>query len=71
MGAFFYVRSVNLVEDVPINEADFISHPEMADAAYKQQAYNCWVCAALYVLLLAFSGHQMMVNIRPAPYTGM
>lgn len=68
MGALFHVRSVNLVEDVSVSEEDFALHPELVDSAYKQQAYNCWVCAGIYVLLLALSAQQMWLNIKPKPY---
>jgi ribonuclease kappa len=71
MGAFFYVHSVSLVEDIHLSEQEFLNNPEVVDAAYKQQAYNCWVCAGLYLLLLGFSAHQMWINIKPAAYRGI
>ena len=51
-----------------ISEEDFASHPKLVDDAYKQQAYNCWVCAGIYILLLALSAQQMWLNIKPKPY---
>lgn len=66
MGIFFYVKSVALVEDIPI-EGSFGSLKEFyaeADRGYKQNAYNCWIAACIYVLTFLFSGHQFYVNSR-------
>lgn len=72
MGALFYVQSVNLIEDVPVhNMTEYMENPHHVTEAYHQQAYNSWVCAGLYVLLLAISAQQMWLNIKPVPYTGM
>jgi len=67
MGIFFYVRSVALIEDVPLGEnatktpADFYTE---ADRGYTQNAYNCWIAACIYVLTFLFSGHQFYMNSR-------
>lgn len=65
MGAFYYTRSVNLVGDLSIGtyntSAQFY---EMADAAFDQNAYNCWIAAVVYLLLLLLSVWQMKVNQR-------
>ena len=71
MGAFFWVRSVTLVEDINISEADFISKPEMAEDAYRAQAKNCWIVAGIYAVVLGISGQQMWANIRPKPFMGL
>ncbi|XP_003703752.1 ribonuclease kappa [Megachile rotundata] len=66
MGLFFYVKSVALIEDLPLEEyydtaTDFYA---AADRGYKQNAYNCWIAACIYVLTLLLSGHQFYINSR-------
>lgn len=67
MGIFFYTKSVALVEDLPIEEEDFKKATDFyaaADRGYKQNAYNCWIAACIYVLTFLFSGHQFYINSR-------
>ncbi|XP_012277628.1 ribonuclease kappa-B [Orussus abietinus] len=67
MGVFFYVRSVALVEDLPLEGKVFETKDEFyteADRGYTQNAYNCWIAACIYVLTFLFSGHQFYVNSR-------
>ncbi|XP_055374176.1 ribonuclease kappa-B-like [Condylostylus longicornis] len=71
MGVFFYIRSVALLEDIGLPEEiekifdnDIEKVYKRADELYEQNALNCWIAAGFYVLLLAFSGHQMYSNIR-------
>ncbi|KAL0100807.1 hypothetical protein PUN28_019295 [Cardiocondyla obscurior] len=67
MGIFFYVRSVALVEDLPLGEKNFTSMDEfykVVDRGYTQNAYNCWIAACIYVLTFLFSGHQFYLNSR-------
>jgi len=68
MGIFYYVRSVALVEDVPGMEEVHLTTLDAfykeADKGYTQNAYNCWIAACLYIITLAFSGHQFWVNSR-------
>lgn len=76
MGVFFFVRSPGLIEDLPLNETEFMDdalHNRGAgiDQAYQQQAYNCWIAAVLYAGLLVFSGQQLFMNLRQSTYTGM
>lgn len=66
MGIFFYVKSVALIEDLPLKgtfskATDFYA---AADRGYKQNAYNCWIAACIYVFTLLFSGHQFYINSR-------
>ncbi|XP_076280686.1 ribonuclease kappa [Lasioglossum baleicum] len=66
MGIFFYVKSVALVEDLPL-KGDFKDVHEFyaeADRGYTQNAYNCWIAACIYVLTFLFSGHQFYINSR-------
>ncbi|XP_055346970.1 ribonuclease kappa-like [Paramacrobiotus metropolitanus] len=76
MGVFFFVRSPALVEDLPLNETQYV-HFQISgqgvkiDEAYKQQAYNCWVAAVLYAGLMIFSAQQLFMNLRQTTYTGM
>ncbi|XP_011700861.1 PREDICTED: ribonuclease kappa-B [Wasmannia auropunctata] len=67
MGIFFYVRSVALVEDLPLEKGNFTSIGEFykeVDRGYTQNAYNCWIAACIYVLTFLFSGHQFYLNSR-------
>ncbi|CAK9800094.1 Ribonuclease kappa [Anthophora plagiata] len=66
MGIFFYTKSVALVEDISFPET-FKSSTDFyaaADRGYKQNAYNCWIAACIYVLTFLFSGHQFYINSR-------
>jgi ribonuclease kappa len=66
MGIFFYIKSVALVEDLPLKET-YISVAELltdVDNAYAQNAYNCWIAACLYVGTLLISGHQYWANTK-------
>jgi len=69
MGIFYYVRAVALAEDLPgMGEEDKITSIEQfykdAEHGYTQNAYNCWIAACLYIVTLAFSGHQFWMNSR-------
>lgn len=67
MGVFFYVKSVALIEDLPLEGKTFASATEFyeeVDRGYKQNAYNCWIAACIYVLTFLFSGHQFYLNSR-------
>ncbi|KYN37494.1 Ribonuclease kappa [Trachymyrmex septentrionalis] len=69
MGVFFYIRSVALVEDLPLEELkeNLTSTGEfykVVDRGYTQNAYNCWIAACIYVLTFLFSGHQFYLNSR-------
>ncbi|EZA52901.1 hypothetical protein DMN91_010461 [Ooceraea biroi] len=67
MGIFFYIRSVALVEDLPLGERNFTSLSNFYDVVergYLQNAYNCWIAACIYVLTFLFSGHQFYLNSR-------
>ncbi|KAG7201593.1 hypothetical protein KM043_004337 [Ampulex compressa] len=67
MGAFFYVKSVALVEDLPLEGKTFDTPEDFyseANRGYTQNAYNCWIAACIYVFTLLLSGHQFYVNSR-------
>ncbi|XP_078047750.1 ribonuclease kappa [Augochlora pura] len=65
MGIFFYVKSVALVEDLPLDDIkDYNDFYAEADRSYKQNAYNCWIAACIYILTFLFSGHQFYINSR-------
>jgi len=68
MGIFFYIKSVALIEDLPLKE-DYGEEGMGAffaavDNAYSQNAYNCWIAACLYVGTLLISGHQYWANTK-------
>ena len=54
------------IEDLPL-EGEFVKATDFyaaADRGYKQNAYNCWIAACIYVFTLLFSGHQFYINSR-------
>jgi len=66
MGIFFYIKSVALVEDLPLDEtykpSEYKKFLADVDAAYIQNAYNCWIAACLYIGTLLVAGHQFYMN---------
>ncbi|KAF7400387.1 hypothetical protein HZH66_005571 [Vespula vulgaris] len=67
MGIFFYIKSVALVEDLPLEGKYFSNKEEFyteAERGYTQNAYNCWIAACIYVLTFLFSGYQFYLNSR-------
>jgi len=67
MGIFFYIKSVALVEDLPLKpdpygKDDINLFSTDVDQAYTQNAYNCWIAACLYVGTLLVSAHQFWIN---------
>jgi ribonuclease kappa len=66
MGIFFYMKSVALVEDLPLKEEYKPEEYERffadVDQAYSQNAFNCWIAACLYVGTFLISAHQFYVN---------
>ncbi|XP_034237800.1 ribonuclease kappa [Thrips palmi] len=67
MGAFYYVQSVGLAEDLEVMETNYKDADEFyadADKAYTQTAYNCWIAACLYIFTLLISGQQFYQNSR-------
>lgn len=67
MGIFFYIKSVALVEDLPLEGKYFTTKDEFyteAERGYTQNAYNCWIAACIYVLTFLFSGYQFYLNSR-------
>ncbi|KAL8614319.1 hypothetical protein ACOMHN_007657 [Nucella lapillus] len=65
LGIFFWVRSPALFEDVPLDEWDKKGFSlDYAKTKYEQNAVNCWIAAALYVVLFVFSFVQYRMNNR-------
>ncbi|GAB0091952.1 Ribonuclease kappa [Sergentomyia squamirostris] len=66
MGVFYYIHSVALIEDLPLEEhySGPVEFYAEADKAYSQNAYNCWIAACIYVLTLVVSGQQFYANSR-------
>ncbi|KAL7735142.1 hypothetical protein ACLKA6_008404 [Drosophila palustris] len=66
MGLFFYIHSVALIEDLPLLEEyeNLDAFYTAANAAYTQNAYNCWIAACIYVLTLLLSAQQFYMNSR-------
>lgn len=72
MGVFFYIHSVAFQEDIVAELDDDIEDPterievfyKKVDDAFTQSAINCWIAAALYVILLLISAQQFRANMR-------
>jgi len=71
MGIFFYIHSVALAEDIVIDEKSFEHKNATAkiadfynqvDEGYKQNAYNCWIAAGLYIITLFVAVWQFRQN---------
>ncbi|KAM4040086.1 ribonuclease kappa [Anomaloglossus baeobatrachus] len=67
LGIFFNVHSAVLIEDVPFTETDLFDDPRPPNQLYRlyeQVSYNCFIAAAIYVLLGGFSFCQVRLNKR-------
>ncbi|CAL8327832.1 unnamed protein product [Lota lota] len=66
LGVFFRTHSAVLIEDVPLTEEDFrdTNPPQKIYGIYNQVAYNCFIAAAIYVVVGVFSFCQISLNKR-------
>ncbi|CAB0007673.1 unnamed protein product [Nesidiocoris tenuis] len=66
MGLFYYMNSVALLEDLPLEEEYTDPKKFYADAenGYSMNAYNCWIAACLYIFTFLFCSHQFYMNNR-------
>ncbi|KAG7218450.1 hypothetical protein INR49_007778 [Caranx melampygus] len=67
LGIFFNVHSAVLIEDVPVPDnihAD--QDPQRMYEAYNKVSYNCFIAAAVYVVVGVFSCCQMRLNKQKA-----
>uniref|UniRef100_A0A3B4TP65 Ribonuclease, RNase K a n=1 Tax=Seriola dumerili TaxID=41447 RepID=A0A3B4TP65_SERDU len=63
LGIFFSVHSATLIEDVPApNDIHQEDYPQRIYELYNKVGYNCFIAAAVYVLVGAFSCCQMRLN---------
>lgn len=74
MGAAFYMKSPNLIEDIGINETEWESKTGDAvwtylEDKYVQTAYNCWIASAFYVITLIFSSVTCYLNSKQVYWT--
>merc|ERR1711884_98407 len=69
MALAFYSRSVAFVEDVHFNETvqSQEEYKDNLEKAYDDQALNCGIAVALYVVTLLVSLHQYWLNSRATP----
>ena len=69
MAVLFYVRSVALVDDLPLNvtHVDVGSFVKDMEDGYDNLARNCLITTACYVLTFFISAHQFWVNSKPSP----
>ena len=71
LGLFFRVHALALLEDLPINQVEWEKDEyryDYIDKLYNQASTNCFIAAALYVGVFAFSFIMWRVNKR-ADYT--
>jgi len=66
MGVFFYIRSVALIEDIPLQEeySDLHNLKRDMEEGYHHNALNCWIAALLYLVTLCISVQQFWMNNR-------
>ncbi|XP_056637796.1 ribonuclease kappa-B-like [Diorhabda carinulata] len=66
MGVFYITGSVALAEDIPAVEfsGNLTEFYNEVDNGFKQNAYNCWIAALLYLILLIISAQQFWANSR-------
>ena len=70
MALAFYVKSVALIDDLPIKDEEVIPSSQgnigivvdEMNKQYEQQALNCSIAAGLYLLTLLVSIHQFRLN---------
>jgi len=64
MGLFFFMESVALVEDIPLEEHYKSMEAFMTDknAAFAANAYNCWIAACMYLFTILISAQQFYAN---------
>ncbi|XP_059210582.1 ribonuclease kappa-A [Centropristis striata] len=64
LGIFFCTHSAVLIEDVPFTEGDLKdgNPPMKVYEVFNKVGYNCFIAAAVYVLLGAFSCFQVKLN---------
>ncbi|CAL8240441.1 unnamed protein product [Merluccius merluccius] len=67
LGVFFRTHSAVLLEDVPLTEEDIIGDPNPPLKVYgifNQVASNCFIAAAIYLVVGLFSFCQIKLNKR-------
>lgn len=67
LGIFFSAHSAVLIEDVPFMEDDMLNDknpPQAIYALYNQVGYNCFIAAAIYVVVGGISLCQVRLNKR-------
>ncbi|CAF1277309.1 unnamed protein product [Rotaria magnacalcarata] len=76
LGIFFIVQAAPLIDDFDFNDknaTDIHVFDEGLKAAFHQRAFNCWIAAVLYVILLIFTGMQFRIHLKqssiPVPPT--
>ncbi|RVE60228.1 hypothetical protein OJAV_G00178880 [Oryzias javanicus] len=65
LGIFFITHSAALIEDIPLHRDDLYPDPNPPQRVYdlyNQVGYNCFIAAAIYVVLGALSCCQMRLN---------
>ncbi|XP_026176699.1 ribonuclease kappa-A [Mastacembelus armatus] len=65
LGIFFTIHSAVLIEDLPLTNQDIhqdANPPQRIYDLYSKVGYNCFIAAAVYVLIGAFSCCQMRLN---------
>jgi len=67
LGIFFKTHSAVLIEDVPLTEEDISGDknpPTTVYGLFDQVSYNCFIAAAVYLVVGAFSFCQIKLNKR-------
>uniref|UniRef100_A0A3Q0R415 Ribonuclease, RNase K b n=1 Tax=Amphilophus citrinellus TaxID=61819 RepID=A0A3Q0R415_AMPCI len=64
LGIFFSAKSAVLIEDVPFTEEDIHNDGLKTCNLYNQVGINCFIAAAIYVVVGAISLCQVRLNKR-------
>uniref|UniRef100_UPI00358F0DF5 ribonuclease kappa-B-like n=1 Tax=Myxine glutinosa TaxID=7769 RepID=UPI00358F0DF5 len=64
LGVFFHIHSAILIDDVPLTGNYFISSSNITEIydMYEKVAMNCFIAAAVYLVIGIFSGCQICMN---------
>jgi len=65
-GLFFYVQAPTLSPDIPIDQDTFAKdnyNYTYITGLYKQNAYNCWITALIYLVIFILCSIRFYVNL--------
>jgi ABC-type multidrug transport system permease subunit len=67
IGVFFYMEAPTLLPDIPINGDTFAAQNynyTYVEDLYNQNAINCWITAAIYLVIFILCSARFYVNVQ-------